>query len=183
MMDPLAHRKQENIAGYVIGMWQVEDLMRALSLDMKQVEERLIATAEGDEHAKANLRNWYQELVERMRAEGLERTGHLSEVDEVLNELEHLHEALLEALEDESYQALNKKAAAGIAAVQQHAGGDPEGPVTSALTAVYGVMMLRSQGKPISAETLEDDRAIRDLLDRLSLHYRQMRRLPGVSLN
>ena len=29
-MDPLARRKQENIASYVLGMWQVEDLMRAL---------------------------------------------------------------------------------------------------------------------------------------------------------
>jgi len=183
MMDPLAQRKQENIAGYVIGMWQVEDLMRALELDMQHVEDRLIATADGDEAAKAALREWYRELITRMRAEGLDRIGHLSEVEEVMNELEHLHEALLEAIEDEAYQALFDKAKAGIAAVQQHAGGDPDGPVTSALTAVYGVMMLRSQGKEISQATLTDDRAIRELLDRLSLHYRQMRRLPGVSLN
>ena len=164
MMDPLAQRKQENIAGYVIGMWQVEDLMRALELDLQQVEDRLIATADGDEAAKAALREWYRELIVRMRAEGLERIGHLGEVEEVMNELEHLHEALLEAIEDEAYQALFDKAKAGI-------------------TAVYGVMMLRSQGKEISQATLADDHAIRELLDRLSLHYRQMRRLPGVSLN
>ncbi|MBK8226856.1 MAG: DUF4924 family protein [Flavobacteriales bacterium] len=182
-MNPLAHRLQENVAGYVIGMWQVEDLMRALDLDMRRVEQELIAKAEGDEESKAGLRGWYTELIARMRAEGIQRAGHLGELEEVMNELEHLHEALLEAIEDEAYQALFEKAKAGITAVQQHAGGDPEGPVTSALTAVYGVMMLRSQGKEISPATLTDDRAIRAMLDQLSAHYRQMRRLPGVSLN
>ncbi|MCB9185074.1 MAG: DUF4924 family protein [Flavobacteriales bacterium] len=180
---PLGRRREENIAGYIIGMWQVEDLMRALALDMAQVEERLVSTAEGDADAKAELRGWYSGIVTRMKEQGIQRAGHLSEVEEIVNELEYLHRALVDVLNDEEYDALLAKAEPGIKAVQQHAGGDPEGAITSALTAVYGVMMLRSQGKEISAETQESDAAIRGLLDRLSQHYKQMRRLPGVSLN
>ncbi|MBK9176832.1 MAG: DUF4924 family protein [Flavobacteriales bacterium] len=181
--DPLRKRREENIAGYVIGMWQVEDLMRALELDMNLVEERLIAPGEGDAEAKEALRGWYAGLVERMKEQGLQRVGHLSEVEEVVNELEYLHRALVEVMDDEAYDALFAKAEPDIKAVQQHAGGDPEGPITSALTAVYGVMMLRSEGKPISKETQQADATIRAMLDLLSKHYRQMRRLPGVSLN
>lgn len=181
--DPLRKRREENIAGYVIGMWQMEDLMRALEFDMAQVEERLITPGEGDAEAKEELRGWYAGLITRMKEEGLQRVGHLSEVEEVVNELEYLHRALVEVMDDEDYDALYAKAEPAIKSVQQHAGGDPEGTITSALTAVYGVMMLRSQGKPISPETQQADASIRALLELLSKHYRQMRRLPGVSLN
>lgn len=180
-MDPLARRKQENIASYVLGMWQVEDLMRALRFDIERVRQQLIADA--DTGSSTDLLGWYAGVMARMREQGLERVGHLSEVEEVVNELEYLHKALVEVLNDPDYDALLAKADEGIKTVQQHAGGDPEGPITSALTAVYGVMMLRSQGKTISAETLASDKALRDLLDHLSKHYRQMRRLPGVSMN
>lgn len=182
-MHPLERRKHENIAGYVIGMWQVEDLMRAADLDMGIVEERLISSMEGDEEARARMREWYAGIIARMKENGLARSGHLPEVEEVMQELEYLHRALIDTLGDEEYIALDKEATPAIRTVQQHAGGDPEGPIESSLTAVYGVMMLRSQGKAISDETKAADAVIRNLLDRLSLHYRNMRRLPGVSLN
>ena len=44
-MDLLGRKKEENIAGYVISMWHVEDLMRANDLDMRKVETAL---AQGD---------------------------------------------------------------------------------------------------------------------------------------
>lgn len=182
-MDPFAQRRHENIVAYVLAMWQVEDLMRALKLDLAQVESKLIANAEADEESRAGLQGWYAGIVTRMREQGVERVGHLKEVEEVVNELEHLHQALAEVLNDAEYDALLAKAEEAIKTVQLHAGGDPEGPITSALTAVYGVMMLRSQGKAISEETLSSDRVLRALLDHLSKHYRQMRRLPGVSMN
>ncbi len=182
-MNPLERRKQENIAGYIIGMWQVEDLMRAADLDPAIVEARLIEGMAGDEDERSAMRGWYAGIVARMKEQGIARSGHLAEVDELVHELEYLHRALIDTLGDAEYIALDKEAAPAIRTVQQHAGGDPEGPIESGLTAVYGVMMLRSQGKPISEETRAADAAIRKLLDRLSQHYRSMRRLPGVSLN
>jgi len=182
-MHPLEKRKQENIAGYVIGMWQVEDLMRAADFDMDVVEERLILGMEGDEQARAEMRDWYAGIMARMKEQGITRVGHLAELEEVMQELEYLHRSLIDTLMDEEYIALDKEAAPGISAVQRRAGGDPEGPIESSLTAVYGVMLLRTQGKHLSEETQAADASIRKLLDRLSLHYRNMRRLPGVSLN
>lgn len=182
-MDPLRKRREENIAGYVIGMWHVEDLMRAAGLDMRKVEEQLIAPMDADEETRAGMRDWYAGIVARMHEEGIERVGHLGEVEEVMNELEFLHHSLVDVLDDKDYDALYAQAEPGIRAVQQHAGGDPGGTVETCFTAIYGVMVLRAQQREISKETLEAEEHIRRLLERLSDHYRQMRRLPGVSMN
>jgi hypothetical protein len=44
-------------------------------------------------------------------------------------------------------------------------------------------MLLRAQGSAVSEATAQAENAIRQLLERLSQHYRQMRKLPGVSMN
>lgn len=182
-MHPLQQRKEENVAGYIISMWHLEDLMRAADMDIQKVEERLIAPMEADEEARSRMRVWYTDMIARMQQEGIARVGHLSEVEETMNELEFLHRSLVEVLNDPDYDALYAKAEPGIRAVQQHAGGDPEGVVESCFTAIYGVMVLRAQNKPVSDVTAESEGHIRKLLERLSLHYRQMRKLPGVSMN
>ncbi len=182
-VDPLKQRKEDNVAGYVISMWHIEDLMRANDMDLGKVEEHLIVPMALDESNRASMRDWYADILDRMRAKGIEHVGHLEEVEEALNELEFLHHTLVDVLNDEEYDVLFAKAEPGIRVLQQHAGGDPEGVIATCFTAVYGVMVLRAQDKAVSQETSEAEAHIRKLLERLSLHYRQMRRLPGVSMN
>lgn len=182
-MDPLKQKKEENVAGYIISMWHIEDLMRAADMDLAKVEERLIDPMDVDERARVEMRDWYADVLQRMREQGIERVGHLDEVEETLNELEFLHTSLVDVLNDAEYDALYEKAEPGIRTLQQHAGGDPDGVIETCFTAVYGVMVLRAQEKKVSKETAEAEGHIRRLLERLSVHYRQMRRLPGVSLN
>jgi len=182
-MDLLGRKKEENIAGYVISMWHIEDLMRASDFDMNKVEERLIEPMEADEETRQEVREWYAGIMARMKEQGIERIGHLSEVEETLNELEFLHRSLVDVLNDEEYDALYTKAEPGIQALQQHAGGDPAGAIETCFTAIYGVMLLRAQKREVGESTAQAEANIRDLLERLSLHYRQMRRLPGVSMN
>lgn len=182
-MDPYARKKQENVAGYVIGMWHVEDLMRAHGLDLKAVEENLVAPLEGDDAARDAMRNWYANVLERMREEGLEQRGHLAEVEEVMYELEFLHRSLLEVYDDADYEQLYKAVEADIAALQAAANEYAEGPVATCFTAVYGVMVLRASQRTISGDTLAAEKRMRSLLEHLSTHYRSMRKLPGVSMN
>jgi flagellin-specific chaperone FliS len=182
-MDPLAGRKQENIAGYIISMWHLEDLMRAHRFDLEAIEELLVAPMDADEEARSAMRGWYTDLVQRMRNERIEERGHLSEVNEVMLELEYLHRSLIDILNDEEYDAAFAKAEPGITALQDTAGEDAEGPIATCFTAIYGVMVLRARQQEVSAATLEAEGHIRRLLDRLSQHYRQMRKLPGVSMN
>ncbi len=182
-MDPLAHKKQENIASYVISMWHLEDLLRASGFDMGTIEQQLIAPVEGDEETQEEVRAWYRDLVARMHSEGVEHYGHLSEVEEVLNELEMLHRSLIDVLNDEEYEALYAQALPGINTLQQQAGEDALPPIETCFTAVYGVMVLRARQKPVAVGTAEAEKHMRHLLEHLAKHYRHMHRLPGVSLN
>lgn len=182
-MGLLDEKKENNIASYVISMWHVEDVMRANDLDPRKVEEQLIAPIDADEEKRAEVRAWYADIIARMKDEGIQRYGHLAEVEEVMTDLEFLHRTLVEVMHDEAYDALFAAAQPGISALQSQADEEAEGPITTCFTAIYGVMLLRAQGKKVSESTVEAEAHMRKLLERLSVHYKQMRKLPGVSMN
>ncbi len=182
-MDPLASKKQENIAGYVISMWHLEDLLRAHKFDTAAIETHLVEPMDADPDARDTMLAWYTGLAQRMQQQGITERGHLNEVEEVIMELEFLHRSLVDLLNDEEYDALFAKAEPGIKSLQQAAGEDADGPITTCFTAIYGVMVLRARQQEISAATSEAEGHMRRLLEHLSKHYRQMRKLPGVSMN
>lgn len=182
-MGLLDEKKRDNIASYVISMWHVEDLMRANAFDLNKVEELLIAPMDADERSKEEVRAWYTGIIHRMKEQGLERRGHLSEVEEVINELEFLHRTLDEVMNDQEYDVLFEAAKPAITELQRQADDQAEGPITTCFTAIYGVMLLRAQGKEVSASTAEAETEMRKLLEYLSYHYKLMRKLPGISMN
>jgi hypothetical protein len=182
-MDLLSHRKHDNAAAYVISMWHLEDLLRANGLDLYRVVDQLVEPMDADPHTKAAIATWYAGIIERMKAEEITRHGHLAEVDEVVNELEFLHTSLVQVLNDDTYGSLFQRALPALRDLQQKAGEDAVGVVETALTAIYGVMVLRATGKPVSEGTAAAEQQFRRMLEHLSEHYRQMRKLPGVSLN
>ena len=40
MLDPIGHKREENIASYVLSMWHIEDLMRANDFDIEAIEDQ-----------------------------------------------------------------------------------------------------------------------------------------------
>lgn len=182
-MGLLDDKKRNNIASYVISMWHVEDLMRANDLDLNKVEQLMVAPMDADEHTKTEVLAWYTGIVHRMKEQGLERHGHLNEVEEVINELEFLHRTLVELMNDKDYDALFEAAEPGITTLQKQADDQAEGPITTCFTAIYGVMLLRAQGREVSESTATAERHMRRLLEYLGVHYKQMRKLPGISMN
>lgn len=182
-MGLLDEKKRNNIASYVISMWHIEDLMRANDFDMRKLEDELITPMDGDERARAEVRAWYSGVIDRMKEQGLQRQGHLSEVEEVLTDLEFLHQTLVDVLNDPEYDKLFEAAKPGITALQKQADEQAEGPITTCFTAIYGVMVLRARKRAVSAATAEAEGHMRRLLEKLGQHYKQMRKLPGVSMN
>ncbi len=183
MLDPIGHKREENIASYVLSMWHIEDLMRANDFDIEAIESLLIAPVDADEETRAQLREWYLELIDHMKIQGIEEQGHLAEVREVMDELEFLHSSLTDMFNDPEYEDLFAKAEAGIRSLQQQSGSNAKGPIETCFVAIYGVMVLRAQEKEVSEATIEAEGHMRRLLERLSMHYQQMRKLPGVSMN
>lgn len=183
MFDPLGTKKQDNVAAYVISMWHIEDLMRANRFDLAKVEELLVAPLDVDEETRDDAREWYHGLIDSMKEQGIEVKGHLAEVEEVMSELEYLHRSLRDVFNDEEYDKLYTAAEPGIKLLQKQAGEHADGPIETCFTAIYGVMVLRAQDREVSESTAEAEGHMRRLLERLGQHYRQMRKLPGVSMN
>ncbi len=63
--------KEKNIAEYLIYMWQIEDLIRANGCDMEKIKSTIIAPYPLTEEQKAELTQWYMDLIEMMRHEGI----------------------------------------------------------------------------------------------------------------
>ena len=51
-------KKKTNIAEYILYMWQVEAMLRALNLDIRQVDEKLIGSYRIDEVTAKEMHEW-----------------------------------------------------------------------------------------------------------------------------
>ena len=68
--DNARQKRKENIAEYLLYMWQVEDLIRANKFDMDSINRTVIAHYDQPEEVKKEIAQWYEELIEMMRSEG-----------------------------------------------------------------------------------------------------------------
>ena len=183
MLDLMQRKKRENITAYVISMWHLEDVLRANGLDIAAVHELLVDPLDVDDATKDGVRAWYVDLIRRMQQEGIVRAGHLAEVLEVMEELQFMHDSMMNVLQEPAYAKSFMAVEPDVRLLQERAGEDAVGVIETCLTAVYGVMLLKAQEKQVGAETEEAVGRIRAFLEDLSKFYLQVRRLPGISLN
>ena len=94
-------KQQENIAEYVLYLFQIEDLIRSLNFDIDQIMESVVRPSLPDRSFESQYRKWYAELIQEMKRSNLTKKGHLDRVMEVMKELVFLHNTLL-SVKDEN---------------------------------------------------------------------------------
>lgn len=112
--------KAKNIAEYLIYMWQVEDLIRANGCDIDKIRESIISRYPEEEHPA--LEEWYGNLIDMMRAEGVKEKGHLQINRNVIVNLTELHVELLASPKYPYYSAAYFKALPFIVELRQKSG-------------------------------------------------------------
>lgn len=147
-------KRKENIAEYLIYMWQVEDLIRANGLDIDRIKINVIDRFDLTPPQKQEMTDWYEGLIEMMRREGVEKSGHLQINKNVLIRLTDLHLALLKAPHFPEYTAEFYKTLPFIVELRSKSGDIPVGELETCFNALYGMLMLRLQGREVSPETL-----------------------------
>ena len=90
-----SQKRQQNIAEYLLYMWQVEDIIRAYHFDIDLIKENIIDRYSIDEDQRRQLVEWYESLIDMMRRENVTTKGHLQLNQNVLHSLVDLHQALL----------------------------------------------------------------------------------------
>lgn len=165
-------KRKENIAEYLLYMWQVEDTIRANALDIDRVQKNIIDQFQLPDETKAEMREWYENLIEMMRIENLQQGGHLQINKNVIIELSDLHQRLLASDREPFYTAAFYKTLPYIVELRSKAGENKVGELETCFMALYGVLMLRLQQKELSQETMEAVKQISTFLAILSEKYR-----------
>lgn len=166
--------KEKNIAEYLLYMWQVEDLIRANDCDLDKLKANVIVQFPAED--RPALEEWYGNLVEMMRAEGVKERGHLQINCNVLQELTELHARLLASTRYPFYNAAYFKALPFIVELRQKNGHKDEPELETCFEALYGVLLLRLQKKEITPATETALKAISSFLSMLANYYARDRK-------
>ena len=170
-MYTASEKKRENIAEYILYMWQIEDLIRAYQLDMERIDREIIEKYSNlSEQQRRDLHDWYESLIDMMRREGVETSGHLQLNKNVLIQLVELHSALLKDPRFPEYTKKFYEALPYIVELRGKAGEDRKGEIETCFNALYGMLMLRLQKREVSAETMDAINKISSFIALLS-HY------------
>lgn len=169
-----SQKKRENIAEYVLYMWQIEDIIRAYNLNIDLITTNIINqyTSLTDEQRK-DLTGWYESLIDMMRRENVASVGHLQLNKNVIIALNDLHLQLMNHDKFATYNAEFYRTLPYIVEVRAKAGENKADEIESCFNALYGVLMLKLQGKEISQETNTAIRQISRFLAVLSDYYKK----------
>lgn len=167
--------KENNIAEHVIYMFQIEDLIRANNLDLDTIIHTIIQPQIQDEELLQQYKDWYAGLIKQMKREGIEKSGHLSEINEILMELLMLHNTLLNILNDKDYTRRFEKALPAIKDFQVKSNATDINVIEVGLNALYSKMILKLKGQKFTASTEEAFADISQLLGYLAIYYKKMK--------
>ena len=164
-------KRKENIAEYLLYMWQVEDLIRANRFDMDSIRRTVIAHYAQPASVKEEIAQWYQELIDMMRSEGVMEKGHIQLNKNVIIALTDLHLRLLRSTKEMVYGATYYKTLPYIVQLRAKSGGEELPEIETCFNALYGYLILKMQRKEVSAETMEAIKQITAFLALLSEKY------------
>lgn len=171
-------KKNDNVAEYILYMWQIEDLIRANKLDLDLIRRNIIdgysSLSDAD---RKQLEEWYESLIDMMRREGVEKSGHLQMNKNLVGEMAQLCSRLIKdpkyaAFANQYYATLplivELRAKSGAAKPE-----DMPGEIEACLTALYGVLLLRLQGKEVSPQTTAAVSQISKFIGTLAAYYKK----------
>ena len=145
--------KKDNIAEYILYLWQMEDYLRAFP-----------------EHANATPE--LSELNEMMHREGIMDGGHLALANNALAELIDLHNTLLD--EDAMYRAAIIRLQPSLNLLKAKTDRPTMSDIEACLILLYQIMLLKLQHKAISPETASVQTQATKILTFLSKTYKNL---------
>ena len=166
---------KENIAEYILYMYQLEDVIRAYDLDLEAIIENYVRPQLPDESIIGEYREWYTDIIQKMKVQRIEKAGHLLSTQDILVELSYLHNTLLNITRDQKYIGAYEVANKFIEEFKEKSNLKDRNQIEIAFHAMYMKLLLKLQKKEISAETEEGFDAMRIMLAYLSRSYNKMK--------
>ena len=165
-------KRKENIAEYLLYMWQVEDLLRAYGCSLSNIRREYINRFDYSDEQKEEMADWYGDLIRMMNQEGCRERGHLQINRVVMQQLSELHAQLLDSTKFPFYTSEYYKVLPYIVELRKR-GNAEEPEIETCFNALYGTMMLRLQKKDISPDTQHAIKEITTFIGMLSDYYKK----------
>lgn len=166
-------KKEENIVEYLLYMWQIEDILRAYKLDIEKLDEVIVSQYQQDENTKKEIREWYDNLIQMMKLEHIEESGHLQININLVNDLNDLHIELLQNPQEIQYNALFFKTLPFLVEFRNKLkAGEETNDIQLSLHSLYAILLLKLQKKEISKDTEIAVKQISSFLAVLSQKYK-----------
>ncbi|MBQ2402343.1 MAG: DUF4924 family protein [Prevotella sp.] len=164
--------REENIAEYLLYMWQTEDVIRAYDCYLPALRRNYISMFECSDSERDELTDWFSNLIRMMTEEGCREAGHLQINKVVLISLSDLHHQLLDSKKFPFYTAEYYKVLPYI--VELRSKGDKEiNEIETCFDALYGVMILKLRKQEISQETQRAISEITTFIGMLADYYKK----------
>lgn len=145
-------KRKTNIGEYILYMWQVEDLIRALKFDPKAIESKLVNQYQVDDSEKKEIRDWYSNLSLMLIKEQKKQWGHLQVLDNLVIELNRFHHALIAQEINPEYNRLYDDIKSDIELIRNKT--NPQhNDIEVALNTLYIILMLKMNSQEVTEGT------------------------------
>ncbi|MDR3244915.1 MAG: DUF4924 family protein [Prevotellaceae bacterium] len=161
-------KRKENIAEYILYMWQIEDLLRALNFDNDAIFRTLIEPLDIPAGKKQEILYWYIGIIDILKEEKKEAVGHNYHSLHVIRELNDLHLYLLD--NDAKYKSLFDAAQEDIELFKEKSE-KKSNDIEIAFDALYAKLLLKMKHEQISGETAGAFDRITSLIAYLSAKF------------
>ncbi len=154
-------------------MWQVEDLIRSFKFDIETIGGEIIGKYPLDEETREEMKAWYIDLIQRMNKENIRDSGHLQSLNELVEELNHLHHQLLNDAEENRYHEFYRAARPNIQAFRMKSKETFSNEIDTCFHALYSLFLMKLAKKEVGSETAKAMKTISNLLAYLAVRYKE----------
>ena len=144
--------KKNNIAEYILYLWQIEDYLRAFP-------------------HQAEVNQELHDLSDMMHQENIMDQGHLQLAQNALSELEDLHNDLLD--QEATYRAAMIRLTPALNLLKAKTDRPTMSDVEACLILLYQIMLLKLKKSPISSDTEQVQKQATQVLQYLSKTYKE----------
>ncbi|MFN8207787.1 MAG: DUF4924 family protein [Bacteroidales bacterium] len=166
-------KRRENLAEYILYMWQIEDLIRAFGFSSQRINAEIVQQYQQPDEVKAQILAWYEQLIQSMHDEQITREGHLRFLNTLVDEFHDFHTRLLSSPRESRYKELYQSAAPALQELSEKVSSRKMNEIESCLTGLYGILMLRLGKREISVQTAQGMKNISNMIACLADTFRK----------
>lgn len=148
-------KRRENIAEYILYLWQLEDMFRALEFSPEAIYSTMVEPHNDlDDNGRQELFFWYMDMVNLLNTEGKRNAGHIEHSEHLIADLNDLHLHLLQRPVGREYASLFAPLSAELPRLKAVLRGNPPttqqtdtpaeiSDIEACFRALYSVMLCR----------------------------------------